>query len=331
MGRQLFEYQPTVGYRFIPDLKARVDHESGGYLVRVNGAGFRNDREFVPGKDGATFRVLLFGDSFTAGDAVSNSMRYGDLLEGLVPGLEVYNFGLPGSGTDQQYLIWREFAQGIDHDLVILGVQVGNIRRVAARYRPYHTQSGEQVVLAKPYFNLRADGSLELHHVPVPKAPIPEDQINADHIDGVGRLRRLRRVVNNLGPRAKNVVRRMTRYQGLPAYDDTRHSDWRLMRAILERWIAEIQTPVIVAPLPIYPYVEQTASATSYQQRFRELHDPPRVVVHDPLSDFHAVPRSERRGLRFEHDPHPTPEYHRVLAESLATCLRPFVQRQEAL
>ena len=36
MSRQLFQYHPTVGYHFVPGLKARVEHEAGGYLMRTN-------------------------------------------------------------------------------------------------------------------------------------------------------------------------------------------------------------------------------------------------------------------------------------------------------
>jgi len=50
---------------------------------------------------------------------VPNRQRYTDLLEARLPAagtppVEVYNFGLSSTGTDQQYLIWREFARGID-------------------------------------------------------------------------------------------------------------------------------------------------------------------------------------------------------------------------
>ena len=45
MARNLFEYHPVLGYRFIPGLIARVSHEAGGYLVRCNQAGFRCDHE----------------------------------------------------------------------------------------------------------------------------------------------------------------------------------------------------------------------------------------------------------------------------------------------
>ena len=66
MARQTFEYHPVVGYRFIPGLKARIGNESGGYLVRVNASGFRNDRDFAKAKASGQRRILLFGDSFTA-------------------------------------------------------------------------------------------------------------------------------------------------------------------------------------------------------------------------------------------------------------------------
>ena len=45
--RQLYEYHPVVGYRYIPGLKARIPHEGGGYLMQVNEQGFRADRPFA--------------------------------------------------------------------------------------------------------------------------------------------------------------------------------------------------------------------------------------------------------------------------------------------
>ena len=46
MNRQLFQYHPIIGYTFVPGLKTRVAHEGGGYLIKVNEAGFRANREF---------------------------------------------------------------------------------------------------------------------------------------------------------------------------------------------------------------------------------------------------------------------------------------------
>src|SRR5215467_11648911 len=130
MGIQLFEYHPVIGYHFIPNLKTRLEHEGGGYLVRVNNVGFRDEKDFQKEKAAGKFRVLLFGDSFTAGDGVSNKHRFGDVLQILIPNLEIYNFGLPGTGTDQHYLTYREIASAYEHDMVIIAAQVENIRRV---------------------------------------------------------------------------------------------------------------------------------------------------------------------------------------------------------
>src|SRR5579864_4794286 len=106
-----FEYDPDIGYRFVPQLKTRVMSGDGGYLVRTNSVGFRSEREFERG-DSNGHRLLVFGDSFTAGDGVSNANRYTDILETLLPPLEVHNFGLPGSGTDQQFIVYCKLAKG---------------------------------------------------------------------------------------------------------------------------------------------------------------------------------------------------------------------------
>jgi hypothetical protein len=328
MTRQLFQYDPTIGYRFVPGLKARVLHECGGYLLRTNEAGFRCGHRFEPRKAEGARRVLLFGDSYTAGDGVSDKHRYAEVLERLLPGLEVYNFGLSGSGTDQQYLIWREVGRRFEHDVVVIAVLVENIRRVAARYRPYSTREGKRLVLAKPYFEL-ADGALELRHVPVPRDPLPEGTLEGEefeHVDRGGRYPRLRAAVNRLAPGLKDRLQSLVRFQPVPAFDRGDHPHWLLMKAILERWAAEIEKPALICPIPLYQHVEETASARGYQARFAELALPPHVRVHDPLPDFHAAPLEERRGYRFTVDCHLTPPAHEVLARSLARAVAPLLE-----
>jgi hypothetical protein len=178
MIRAQFEHHPTFGYRFIPGLKTRVDHHGqGAYLVRANAQGFRADRDFVIAKQPGVFRVLLFGDSFTAGDGVSNGKRYSDILEQTIPHLEVYNLALPGTGTDQQYLIFRDFGAALEHDLVVIAVQVENINRVNARYRQYANDNGEPLIYAKPYFTLDTAGELRLSHVPAPRFPCSQTSL----------------------------------------------------------------------------------------------------------------------------------------------------------
>lgn len=322
MQRQILAYHPRIGYRFIPGLRTRELHEGGGFLLRTNRNGYRCAHDFEKAKKPGTFRILLFGDSYTAGMGVNDRDRYGDVLEELLPGVEVYNFGLPGSGTDMQYLSWREDAVEIEHDLVVISVMVENIIRIVQTHRPYLTLEGEELMFAKPYFELGPDGELTLHHVPVPKQAQPSEE---ELTDSYGRFVTLRKLVNRLGPRVKDQVQRVSRFQPLPAYNRSDDPAWRLMKAILQKWTGELTRPAIIVPIPLYQYVEKSASATAYQARFQELSDPPRVTIHDPLPAFHRFDAAARRGFRFERDCHLTPPAHRVLAESLATAIQPHI------
>ena len=99
MNKQIFEYHPIIGYRFIPNLQTRIQHESGGYLIKTNSLGFRSETEFNSHKNKNHKRILLFGDSYTAAEGVSNKKRYSDVLMQMLPGTEIYNFGMPGTGN----------------------------------------------------------------------------------------------------------------------------------------------------------------------------------------------------------------------------------------
>jgi carbamoyltransferase len=319
--RQVYEYHPVVGYRFIPNLKARIPHEGGGYLLQANSSGFRSNRPFQAAATPGLRRVLVFGDSFTAGDAVANQQRYSDVLETMLPATEVYNFGLSSTGTDQHYLAWREFAQGIEHDAVVIAVFVENVRRVVARFRPHRDAEGRERLYAKPYFTLEA-GKLQLHQVPPAAEGVEMDQLTPDQqaaVDTGGRFARLRGLVSAIG--AREAVQRITRYQPLPAYDSARHPDWLLMRAILGQWIAAITRPVVLMPLPLPQHLDQVCDAGAYQARFRELAADLRCTLHDPLPHLLAYPKDERRAFRWETDIHYTPAGHRALALSLAPVL----------
>jgi carbamoyltransferase len=329
MSRQLFEYHPVIGYRYIPGIKARVPYEGGGYLIRVNRSGFRCRHEFAAAKPPGRLRVLLCGDSFTAGDGVSDGYRYGDLLEKLIPGLEVYNLALPGTGTDQQYLAFQEFGQGLEYDVLILGVLVENILRVKARYRIYYNEQGDEVVYAKPYFELE-DGELKLRQVPVPKEALSKDQIPLElrhTIDRGGRYPALRQLVKKL--KLKNLAQRLTRYQPFPEYGNPQDLAWRLMRAILTDWIGRAPAKVLLVPIPFYQYVEETSDPEPYRARFMELARATGCALHDPLADLRRHPPEVRRGFRFAQDPHLTAAGHQALAESLAPALRRLLGRGE--
>jgi lysophospholipase L1-like esterase len=322
LHRQLMQYDERLGYRFAPGLKLRIPHEGGGYLVKTNGAGFRCNHEATPQKNSAR-RVLVFGDSFTAGDGVSNGKRYSDVLEDNLPDTEVLNFGLSGSGTDQQYLVYREFADKIDFDAVVISVLVENIQRNVMKHREWSDREGAPLYVPKPWFELSDCGSIDLQGVPVPQPFHREaDQSSAA---GGGLFSKARQMVNGMGPEFKDKVQKLTRFQPLPEYDSPDSHAWKLLRAILLHWSAEVRVPVLIAVLPVYQYVEKTASYTSVRKRFDELAAECGVPVHHVVDDLWKFDDETRRGFRFRGDVHMTPPAHRAVGEALAHHLRPII------
>jgi carbamoyltransferase len=323
MWNSVTQYHPRIGHTFMPSVRSRVPSQTGGYLIRTNRAGFRSEREFVPQRTPGKRRILLFGDSQTAGDGVGNTSRYSDLLETLVPELEVYNFGLTATAPDQHFLTYQDFGS-VEHDLIVIGMHVENINRVGQRYFPFKNQEGEEVLYAKPYFEIVA-GQLELHHVPVPKQPKTRATLSADEAkflyEGVRHVT-LRRVITKLGMR--DLAQKVTRFQPVPDYDSPDNPNWLLMRKIFIDWFAKCQVPVLVFLIPMWPYTEETSDPSNCLARFHELSSEVGCHLHDPLPDLWKYPLDERKGFRYEElGSHFSPAGHAALAKSLA----PVVER----
>ena len=322
MHRYLYMYDPVLGYRFIPGQRARVSHEGGGYLVRVNASGFRCNHDFRREKRPGVRRILLFGDSYAAGEGVSNGQRYSDLLESQVPNVEVYNFGLPGTGPDQQYLAYQHYAAEIDHDLLIIAVFVENIRRVVAHYRYRYDDWGRYVCYAKPYFEF-VENQLVLRNVPVPKEPIAEEDIPQEEQDAIDRGARFGFVASVEDHRRTSWgEEKVMKKDPISQYRIVRSSAWQVMQAILTEWITSLPKPTIVMPHPWYLHVEEETDPSHYQKRFQELTTVSRCVLHDPLPDLLHYPIEERRRFRFAHDAHPSSQGHRAIALSLTPVVK---------
>jgi len=164
--------------------------------------------------------------------------------------------------------------------------------------------------------------------VPVPSGAIPVEEVpveEREHVDRGGGLAVVRKTLNLLGPGVKKLIQSTIGQNPLPAFDSPSDPSWKLMRAILLRWISESAVPVLIVPLPLYHYVEGISDATAYRARFRELAEAARVHLHDPLADILDLPLEQRRKMRFERDVHPTPFAHEVLAHSIARALAPLV------
>jgi hypothetical protein len=324
MWNSLTKYHPRIGYTLMPSVKSRIPWETGGYLVRTNAAGFRSDHEFVKQRATGKFRAILFGDSQTAGDGSSNGERYSDVVASVVPNFEVFNYALPATGTDQHYLTYLDCAD-VDHDLLIIGIHVENIVRVAYRFRPYLDASGKEVIYAKPFFSIEG-GELVLNHVPVPKVPLTRATISAadaPHVEWGVPYAGLRNVVKKLGMR--DLMQKITRFQPVPDYDSPDNERWLLLRKILETWIQGSKAPVLLFLIPMWPFIEGSSDPANYQERFRELAENTGCYLHDPLPDLWKYSPDERRAFRFKIDSHLTPKGHQAMAKSLAATIERII------
>jgi carbamoyltransferase len=324
--RQLMQHHPVFGYKYLGGLKMRIEHEGGGYLIKTNQEGFRCNNEVLNPKS-KNKRVLVFGDSYTAGDGVSNGKRYSDLLEQSLDEVEVLNFALSGSGTDQQYLIYQEYANKVEHDAVVIGVLVENIQRNTMQSREWSSKEGQPLVVPKPWYELSLLSGLELRGVPV---PIPQhataEELNTNTIT-IKIFSILRKLVNLLGPNMKDMVQRLTRYQPLPEYNSASSPGWLITQAILCKWISESKVPVIVMVIPVYQYVEKTASYGNIRKRFDEFSKASTATVYHVIDDLWNYPADVRRKFRFENDCHLTPLAHKVVGEAIARVLVPVLEK----
>jgi carbamoyltransferase len=250
------------------------------------------------------------------------------LLETSLERAQVLNFGLPGSGTDQQYLAFREFASWIDYDLLIISPMVENILR---NLRPFSLTiqgtDGAVVQRAKPYFELKG-GRLELRHVPVPRDVIPVASESVNELLGqepVGRVKHMVRSVYKRYPRLWYLFMRARRLRFPPGYESPGDPAWLLMKGILAAWINESRSPVILCPIPTFAHIYKGFSAVSYLRRFGELG----TELVDVLPSFWSLSGAERRRCRFPNDEHPTRLGHEVIARGLIPSVRRFYQAWE--
>jgi hypothetical protein len=82
--------------------------------------------EFTKAKRPGVFRIAALGDSFAVGPAVPFGDNYLTLVEQALPGVEVYNFGVAGTGPREYHAILRQDVWTFDPDLVLVSIFVGN-------------------------------------------------------------------------------------------------------------------------------------------------------------------------------------------------------------
>ena len=332
--RQIFCYNKDIGHLFVPNLNARIMNENGGYYVRSNSLGFRSDVEFKEKKSDKP-RILFFGDSNTAADGVSNNERFSELV-GKHFNAEVYNFALSGSGTDQQYLICKKYAQKIEADLIVFGILVDNIERNKVAYRetinPY---TKKNVLTPKPYFKFEK-GKLKLSNSPVPRIKSNLKEIDPHMVQWAvprgqeliykliawwRKNKVLKPIRNNFKPfikRLRSLIIRMA-YQPYSDYGNPTSEGHLLMKEIIGEFINSVSPiPTIILPIPTYHYYVDGAKPI-YKQFFNYFHDSAKNVhVLDLLEQIKNIDYGKRQSLCFNQDKSHFSKYgHQVISDFL--------------
>lgn len=128
--------------------------------VKQNRFGYRSGDHDPGARTGR--RVLVLGDSFVWGFGVEDDEIFTRVMEQSTAGrIEAVNMGVPGYGTDQEYLLWSRKGRPWLPDDVLLMVTLyndfwDNVEAVRYSY-------------PKPLFRLDAGGGLVLTNVPVPQ------------------------------------------------------------------------------------------------------------------------------------------------------------------
>jgi hypothetical protein len=153
-----FQYDPKLGWFPVPN-----SHESFEFIHHTismvqNSKGFRDIEPTFDKRPG----VVFLGDSFVWGYSVDTDDRFTERLRRRHPDRQVYNFGVAGYGTDQEYLLLQQHFQEYHPRVVFLVFCTEND----------HTDNcsnGDCSWAFKPYFKLGSAG-LELCGVPVPRS-----------------------------------------------------------------------------------------------------------------------------------------------------------------
>lgn len=152
-----YRYDAELGW-FPKSNSETVISASRSIIAKHNSDGFR-DREFVASTNPA---ILFLGDSFVWGYDVEAPERFTDKLQAKHPEWTIYNCGVSGYGTDQEYLLLQKTFDRFKPRVVFLMYCSRND----------YMENGRSFVYGyyKPYFTAAADGSrLAVQGVPVPR------------------------------------------------------------------------------------------------------------------------------------------------------------------
>jgi hypothetical protein len=214
----MYEADSTLLYRLVPGGRKTFTHAAanGGARIRVaiNAEGYRGP---LLRPKGSARRVVVYGDSFIAGEFADDSATFVRMLERDLSArtpTEVVNAGVIGYGPDQAYLRMQAELPRLEPQVAVLAIFADNDMGDLVRNR---------------LFRLRPDSSLEYHRVTL--HPILERALTAlAHPSGWRRLHLVRWVERKRHPDAGTLP--ATRAKGKePPFSLAGYTEWAMFHA----------------------------------------------------------------------------------------------------
>lgn len=328
--RNVMMYDPIIGYRFIPNIYSKVYRSKHSFSIETNPQGFRSSFSYAEmGEDKP--RVLALGDSYLAGDGISNEDRFLDLLAKKLD-FHPINTGLPGSGTDQQLLIQEKIAKDWEYDILVFMPFLHDLERnLTSKVHFVDWASRKRLDMRKPYFRMDdTKNTLELLGCPVEKSNKYILNENLDDIDKNNHLgntvRRFKGLLQEKVPFLHDILKNHVagKYHTFMHRSGLRTSDvmyangssygWKLMKALMLRMINNAgNKPVIIVPIPLASHVLYHAKP-NYIDRFKEI-SRDNVQIIDILPEFKKLTKKRRENIYIPNCGHFTPEANEFMAD----------------
>jgi len=304
--RQIITYDEKLGHKYVSDLFTRLRYGNDGYFIETDDLGFRNSKQKA-GK----IKIIVLGDSYVAGDGVSNSSRFSDVIAENLD-CEVINLGVSGYGVDQQILAYEQFKDQIEHDIVIFAPYLEDFYRnlIPAR-EGLDKSTGKSVLVPKPYYNIE-NGSLALQNIPVPRERIIIDE--EKRVEQRGNI--LSEVYDKLRPAFYKLKYEALGKQDFPELNDRKSKEWIMMSLLIEKLKnLTASKKLIIAPIPFNSYVTRKQKQL-YLTLFNEYQEDESVWVIDLLSDLLSSYEQGNDDLFLKLCGHFSPIGHKIVAKT---------------
>lgn len=163
----LFEYDEQLGWKGVPNIRTPYYSKDFKVTISHDALGYRNIYPpYVAGKA----NYLLLGDSYGWGWGVEDNETAAAVFNQRHSDINIYSLGIPGYGTDQEYLAMQKFLAE-RKDQKYKGVIL------LFYYNDFENNGlAESYLYPKPFFSLDENNVLSLNNIPVPKKDIPQDK-----------------------------------------------------------------------------------------------------------------------------------------------------------